>query len=122
MRGNVGRRIITRYSVLSVRSGWLETCLEQVLAETMEMSNEGSNAVSKLTSIICKTPTLPRCRIIGDIFCKHSTRTYYTALRLSPTHSIISSGFSTTFLNSLIHSPPTAPSTTLWSKLPVTTI
>ena len=37
-------------------------------------------------------------------------------------HSIISSGFSTTFFNSLIHSPPTAPSTTLWSKLPVTMI
>lgn len=33
-----------------------------------------------------------------------------------------SKGFSTTFLNSLIHSAPTAPSTTLWSKDPVTTI
>lgn len=37
-------------------------------------------------------------------------------------YNINSSGFSTTLLNSRIHSPPTAPSTTLWSKLAVMAI
>lgn len=37
-------------------------------------------------------------------------------------HNNISNGFSTAFFNSLMNSAPTAPSTTLWSNDPCSTI
>lgn len=114
---NVCISIMVQYraGMLSVKLGWSGPIWNR---DSLQQLRRGSSRAAigiESDKLSCLTPQEISCEIIllKTSFTDTAGANVTQRVDFFPTHSIISSGFSTTFLSSLIHSPPTAPSTTL---------